>query len=109
MRLRNVSLNVPVMPFRCFPIDFRVQPSAAGIVVHSFPGDEKNEIGVLLDGSGFAQVAELGLPAPGPLLDLTVQLGDGYHRYVQLLGEILQTAADRRYFLGTVLVLAAGT
>ena len=62
---------------------------------------------VLLDRPAFPQVAQLRLPAPGALLDLSVELRDGDHRNIELLGEVLEAAADLRHFLGAVLVRGA--
>ena len=48
-------------------------------------GQEADDIGVLLDVSRLAEVAQSKL-APRPCLRLTTKLGDGDDRYLQILG-----------------------
>ena len=54
--------------------------------------DEHDHVGVLLDGSGLAQVGELGTPHSafgGSCLDGAVELRKEYDGYVQLFGDDL--------------------
>ena len=58
--------------------------------------DEADHIGILLDGTGFAEVGELRTLALGALtgFDATVQLREGDNRDVKLLCQALQRAGD---------------
>ena len=56
--------------------------------------DEGDHVGVLLDGAALAQVGELRPVVAPPPLRLARELGEGDHRQVQLLGELLEAAAD---------------
>ena len=110
IRFLNVSLNVPVIPFLCFPID-DLGRAVARADSSSIPSREmkRTRSAVLLDGSALPQVTELRPSAPGSLLDLAVELRDGDHRDVELLREVLQPAADLRHFLRPVLVPSPGS
>ena len=65
--------------------------------------DEEHDVGVLLDRARFAQVRQLR-PLVLALLDRAAQLRQADHRHVELLGELLQAAADLRDFLDAVVV-----
>src|SRR3546814_15329986 len=57
--------------------------------------NEQHDVGVLLDGAGFAQVRKLRALVLA-LLHLTRELRQRQHREVPLLGERLQAAGDLR-------------
>ena len=109
IRFLKESWKLPVIPFRCLPIVISAMPSppepSRGLLV----GYEEHKVGILLDRAAFPQVAQLRPPASGPLFDLAVQLGDGDHRDIQFLREVLQAAADLRHLLGAVLIAPAGS
>src|SRR5436309_7100569 len=52
--------------------------------------DERHHVGVLLDRARLAQVGELRAVVAPPPLGLAGELGEGDHRHLQLLGELLQ-------------------
>ncbi len=62
---------------------------AALLIVHRFPIDEENIVGLLLDPPGFPQVRQNGPPVP-PGIAGPVQLGKTDHRYFKFLGKILE-------------------
>ena len=62
--------------------------------------DENDHVGILLDGSGFTKVAELGLSgAASALHGISGKLGQGDDRDVQFLGRGLQRAGNGCHFL----------
>src|SRR3954453_18540690 len=64
--------------------------------------DEHDDVGVLLDLTGLAQVGEQRLLV-GPRLDRARQLGDRDDRHLQLARELFETAADLADLLDAVL------
>ena len=108
IRFLKESWKLPVIPFRLLADRYFRDAVAAGCLRRLLVGDEEHEVGILLDRAALPQVAELRPAASGPLLDLAVQLRNGDHRDVQLLGEVLQAAADLRHLLRPVLVPPAG-
>ena len=92
----NLVSTLPVGPFRCLAMMSSAMPllvAVAEIVVVAI--DEDDRVGVLLDGAGLAQIAELGaLVFGGAGLDRAVQLGERDDRHAHLLGELLQTAGQ---------------
>ena len=68
--------------------------AAVGIfVVIFFAVDEEDDVGVLLQGTGFTQMAELRALVLG-LLNGTAELRKGDDRYVQFTREGFQRAGD---------------
>ena len=65
--------------------------------------DEHHDVGVLLDGAGFAQVTELRAFVFAAF-DLTGQLREGRDGDVQFLGDGLQALGDLGHFLHAVLL-----
>ena len=93
-----------VLPFRELVGFFRVR-LLVGVVIF-LAVDEQHDVGVLFDGTGFAQVGELG-PLVVALLHGTAELGQGEHRHLQFLGQCLQAAGDLGDFLHAVLAAVA--
>ena len=55
--------------------------------------DEAHNVGVLLYGTRLTEVGELrALILVATVFKLTVELGEGYYRYIQLLGELLEAS-----------------
>jgi hypothetical protein len=75
-------------------------------VVVALAVDEGDDVGVLLDGAGFAEVGEDRLAVAAALLGGAGELGEGDDGNLQLLGEGFEAARDGRDFLGAVLVAA---
>jgi hypothetical protein len=68
--------------------------------------DEEDDVGVLLDGAGLAEVGELGLVGGAPLHG-TGALGNGQHRGVNLAGQGLERPGDEADLLHAVLAATA--
>ena len=68
--------------------DIRLARALLRLVVLG-PVQQHNDIGVLFEGSGFAQVGHLRSVA-GALLGAAIELGDGDHRDLELLGQQLE-------------------
>src|SRR5690349_1959734 len=69
------------------------------LVVHLVAIDERDEIGVLLDGTRFAEVGELRAVIAGALFGATRELRERKQRHVQFLGDGLEAARDLRDLL----------
>src|SRR6202041_1636785 len=67
--------------------------------------DEQNDVGVLFDRTGFAQVRQLRVLVV-TAFDLARQLRQRNHGNIQLLGERLQAGGDLGHFLHAVIVAA---
>src|SRR2546425_930688 len=77
------------------PLDAFVRLGIDRAVVELLAIDEAHDVGVLLDGSGLAQVRELRAPVlAAALLRRPGELRQGDHRNVQLLGQRLERAGD---------------
>src|ERR1051326_5337460 len=63
-------------------------------VVHLFTEDEADQIGVLLDRAGFAEVAQLGPVIALARLDGAAQLREHHHRHAQLLRQQFEAARE---------------
>src|SRR5699024_4581949 len=63
-----------------------------------WPVDEDDDVGVLLQGTGFPQVGRFGYTVVAHL-GATVELGDSDNRHVALLGEEFDLAAELGHFL----------
>src|SRR5882762_11988756 len=73
------------------PLDAFVRLGIDRAVVELLTIDEAHDVGVLLDGSGLAQVRELWAPVlAAALLRCAGELRQGDHRNVQLLGQRLE-------------------
>src|SRR5258707_596136 len=70
--------------------------------VHVLAIDERDDVGVLLEGAGFSQVGELRAMI-GARLWRAAQLREQHDRHAQLLGQPLQRARDRTELEGAVL------
>ncbi len=70
--------------------------------------DEGDNVGVLLDRAGLAQVGEDGLFVAAALFGGAGELGEGEDGDVELLGEGLEAAGDGGDFLGAVLIMPRG-
>src|SRR5207302_8148806 len=57
--------------------------------------DEGDQVGVLLDAAGFAEIAQLGAMIALASLGSAAQLRENKHRDVQLLGQQLEAARNR--------------
>ena len=68
------------------------------LVVHLVTIDEDDDVRILLDGARFTQVRQLRTLV-GPFLDLSVELGQGNDRDIELLGQGLERARDLGNFL----------
>ena len=127
----EVQLTVPIGPWRCLammtsatlwicsPRSFQRSMRSSNLssvssgallrlgalVVVLLAVDEHDDVGVLLDRAGFAQVGELR-PLVLALLDRARELRQRQHRHVQLLGHRLQAAGDLRDLLHPVLAAA---
>ena len=67
---------------------------AGGVrLVHLLAVKENDDVGVLLDGPGFAQVGEHG-PLVGAFLDLAVELREGHDRHVEFLCQGFERAGN---------------
>ena len=74
-------------------------------VVVLFAVDEGDDVGVLLDGAGFAEVGEQRFFVAGALLRATGELRQCYDRDAEFFGEGLEAAGDGADFLGAVFEL----
>ena len=77
------------------------------LVVHLITIDERDDVGVLLDRAGLAQIRE-HRPLVGARLGPTVELRKCDHGNVELLGQTLEPAADLRNLLLAPLCRAVG-
>src|SRR5215813_3047632 len=77
----------------------------AALVIVLLAVDEHDDVGILLDRAGFAQVGELW-PLVLALLDRARELRERQNRNVQLLGYAFQAARDLRQLLDAVLAAA---
>ncbi len=75
-------------------------------VVVRLPVDEGDDVGVLLDGAGFAEVGEHGFFVAAALLGGAGELAQGDDRQVEFFGEGFEAAGDGGDFLGAVFVAA---
>ena len=94
----QVSLMSPMGPLRCLRISRSAWPftrsrSSSFVLVVLFAVNEHHDVGVLLDGARFAQVAELR-PVVARGFDLAIELRQAQHRHVQLAGQPFQAARD---------------
>ena len=69
--------------------------------------DEGDDVGILLDGAGFAQIGEHRLLVASALLRGTAELRERDDRDVEFFRERLQAARDGRDLLGAILVAFA--
>src|SRR5579864_808873 len=70
--------------------------------------DKHDDVGILLDRAGFAQIGQLRAFVLA-LLNRARQLRQGQHRHIELLGDSLEAAGDLGNFLNAVLLSPAGT
>ena len=70
-------------------------------VVHLVPVHKHDDVGILLDGSGFTQVG-VDRALVGPLLKGTVELRQRHYRAVELFGQCLEGSRNLGNFVGTV-------
>jgi hypothetical protein len=103
----------PVGPLRCLAMMISALLSVIGIglavfvaVVVAFAVDEGDDVGVLFDGAGFAEVGEERLLVAAALLGGAGELREREDGDVQFFGERFEAARDGRDFLGAVLVAA---
>ena len=68
------------------------------VIVLATP-EEDDAVGVLLEAAGLAQVREHGALLPAPFLDVAAELAEGDDGGVELLGQLLEAAADAADFL----------
>ena len=73
-------------------LGFALQVFVLAVVVF-FAVDEADDVGVLLDGAGFAEVGEHGALVAGALFVGTRELGGGDDGDFELLGEGFEAAA----------------
>src|SRR5258708_29827659 len=88
--------------------DGKVTPSGKLANRRSRPGIGQGDPGVAAEAAALAQVGELRAVVAAAALGLAGELGEGDHRDVQLLGELLHAAADGGDLEVAVLVLSAG-
>src|SRR5215468_437827 len=88
-------------------LDSLVRPllGLGALVIVLLAIDEHDDVGILLDRAGFAQIGELW-PLVLALLDRARELRERQDRNVQLLGYAFQAARDLRQLLDAVLAAA---
>ena len=70
-----------------------LRPLRIGLAVVLLAVQHRHDVGILLDGARFPEIAEPG-PVPLPLLRRPVELAQADHRQVQLTGHRLDATAD---------------
>jgi len=76
-------------------------------VINLLAEDEPDQIGILLDGSRFTQVAELWTVIALSRLHGAAQLREDHHRHVQFLGQEFHAPRKGADFLVAILIAAA--
>ena len=80
------------------------------LLVDLFAEDKHNNVGVLLDGAGFAEVGELGAMVAAAAFGSAAELGQSDNGHAQFFGDGFESAGDGRNFLSAILeaLAAAG-